>query len=469
MGEMANGTDMAIFDGLVDDDRRRVSLRTCVDEAVYQLELDRIFRRAWLFLGHESEIPEPGNFIARSMGEDPVILTRDGEGEVHVLLNVCRHRGAKVCRVDQGSTRNFECPYHGWTYGIGGQLVGVPVQQAMYDERFERQEYGLREARVEIHKGLIFATWDRDRPPLDDFLGGWGRLLDMMYKRTDAGIEVVGPPQRWVIRCNWKLPSEQFSGDAYHVGSAHRSLYDVGFGPSVRQYNDHPTWDVFARFAKDYDEVVARDGRLYPPGLDATLFEQVKRNLDPDQVELLRVGLGPGAHMVFPNFAALYIPQPSLDGKLSASMTFRTFNPRGVDLMEITSWTLAERDAPAEVKQAIQRTTAQNLGAGGVIEQDDSEMWVSIQQNLRGAAAASEFMDYSSSKTGTDKQGWSDDRQWDFWQRWLGYMTGGARGVHPAEGYAVIDRPAGTGIRVYVSDRAEGDGVEPAASVSRSA
>jgi len=451
MSATTDRTDQAIFAELVDDDRRRVSLQACADEAVYQMELDRIFRRTWLFLGHETEIPEPGNFVTRTMGEDPVVLTRDANGEVHVLLNVCRHRGAKVCRVDQGTARTFECPYHGWTYNVGGALVGVPVQQTMYDEAFARPDYGLRQARVEMHKGLIFATWDRERPPLDDFLGGWARLLDMMYKRTDAGIEVVGPPQRWVIRANWKLPSEQFSGDAYHVGSAHRSLYDVGFGPNVRRYHEHPTWDVFARYAKDYDEVVARDGRLYPPGLNAELFEQVARNLEPDQAELLRTGLGPGAHMVFPNFAALYIPQPALDGSLSASLTFRTFNPRGVDLVEITSWTLAERDAPAEMKQAIQRTTAQNLGAGGVIEQDDSEMWVSIQQNLRGAAARHEFLDYSSSKVGTDKQGWSDDRQWDFWQRWLGYMTAGARGVDPTAGYGTIDRPAGTGTRVYVS------------------
>jgi hypothetical protein len=153
--------------------------------------------------------------------------------------------------------------------------------------------------------------------------------------------------------------------------------------------------------------------------------------------------------MVFPNFAALFVPQPRLDGKLSSSMSFRTFNPRGHDTMEVTSWAIAERDATPEDKRLIQQTTIQNLGAAGVIEQDDSEMWVIVQENLRGTMSSRECFDYSSSKRVSGKPGWSDDRQWDFWQRWIGYMTDGATGIDPSKGYEVIDRPAGTGGRVY--------------------
>jgi hypothetical protein len=117
--------------------------------------------------------------------------------------------------------------------------------------------------------------------------------------------------------------------------------------------------------------------------------------------------------------------------------------------MEITSWTIAERDATPEHKRMIQETTIQNLGAAGVIEQDDSEMWVIIQQNLRGAVSREDFLDYSSSKRESGAPGWSDDRQWEFWQRWLGFMSAGARGVDPLQGYQTIDRPAGTAGRVY--------------------
>jgi phenylpropionate dioxygenase-like ring-hydroxylating dioxygenase large terminal subunit len=448
------GRSMVLADGssladLVQEESRRVALRACADPEVHQLELERIFKHTWLCLGHVSEIPTPGDFVTRTMGEDPVIVARDTDGTVAVSLNVCRHRGARVCRVDGGSARSFECPYHGWSYGRHGELIGVPLESYMYPDGFERGNYGLRRARVETYAGLIFATWDHDRLSLVEFLGGWGPLLDMMYKRTDGGVEVLGPPQRWVVKANWKLASEQFSGDAYHIGAAHRSLYDIGFGPSARQYSEHPTWDVFARCAADFDETVARDGRLYPPGLTAELFEQVPRNLDAKQAELLRTTLGPGAHMVFPNFAALFVPQPRLDGKLASSMTFRTFNPHGHDQMEILSWTIAERDATPEHKRLIQETTAQNLGAAGVIEQDDSEMWVIIQQNLRGAKSRDDFMDYSSSKRENGKPGWSDDRQWDFWQRWLGFMSEGQAGTDPNQGYQVIDRPAGTGVRVY--------------------
>ena len=111
--------------GLVDVDRGVVSREIFVSEEIYRQEQEQLFARAWLFIGHESQIPKPGDFIASSMGEESVILCRDSAGGIHVFLNSCRHRGMKVCRYDEGNAVEFQCPYHGWSYGTDGALVGA--------------------------------------------------------------------------------------------------------------------------------------------------------------------------------------------------------------------------------------------------------------------------------------------------------------------------------------------------------
>jgi nitrite reductase/ring-hydroxylating ferredoxin subunit len=112
--------------GLVDLEKGRISREIFVDEAIYAQEQERLFARAWLFVGHESQIPNPGDFFVSCMGEESVILCRDRAGQIHVFLNSCRHRGMKACRYDEGNTPVFTCPYHGWSYGTDGKLVGVP-------------------------------------------------------------------------------------------------------------------------------------------------------------------------------------------------------------------------------------------------------------------------------------------------------------------------------------------------------
>src|SRR6476660_7630340 len=120
--------------GLVDMATGQISREIFVNDEIYQEELERVFTRAWLFVGHESQIPNPGDFFVSSMGEESVILCRARAHKAHVFLNSCRHRGMKVCRYDEGNTVEFQCPYHGWSYATDGALVGVPFAKDAYGE-----------------------------------------------------------------------------------------------------------------------------------------------------------------------------------------------------------------------------------------------------------------------------------------------------------------------------------------------
>src|SRR6516164_10616402 len=146
---------------LVDVMAGRISREIFVNDEIYQEELERLFSRSWLFVGHESQIPNPGDFFVSRMGEESVILCRDRAGKVHVFLNSCRHRGMKVCRYDEGNTAVFTCPYHGWSYATDGRLVGVPYYKEAYHECLDRAQWGLIEvAQLATYKGSVWATWD---------------------------------------------------------------------------------------------------------------------------------------------------------------------------------------------------------------------------------------------------------------------------------------------------------------------
>src|SRR3954453_18778333 len=240
-------TTILPIDEMIDTGHGRISREIFVAPEFHRAELDKLFTRVWLFVGHESQIPNPGDYFVSGMGEESVILCRDRTGKVHVFLNSCRHRGMKVCRYDEGNTPVFTCPYHGWSYATDGRLVGVPYHREAYHEKLDRSQWGLIEvAQLCNYKGSIWATWDQNAPPFLEYLGDFTRYLDLQLDGWDgreAQAEVLCGVQKWMVPCNWKFPAENFTGDTYH-NISHRSVDLVGAGPSGRSRRDYAELNV---------------------------------------------------------------------------------------------------------------------------------------------------------------------------------------------------------------------------------
>src|SRR6266550_6119076 len=178
----------ADFAPMVDSERGLVDRRIFSNEEIYRLELEQIFARAWNFMAHDSQIPNPGDFFSTYIGEDRVIVVRDKAGNPQVLLNTCRHRGNAVCRAEEGHATSFMCTYHGWTYDLKGALVGVPGFKDYDHEDLKREEWGLiTAAQVDSYKGFVFATLDPEAVSLPDFLGDVGRIsIDLIAERGNV-------------------------------------------------------------------------------------------------------------------------------------------------------------------------------------------------------------------------------------------------------------------------------------------
>ncbi len=387
---MALATKYSLVNGLVDMEKGQISREIFVNEEIYQREQEQVFTRAWLFVGHESQIPKPGDYFVSCMGEESVILCRDREGQVHVFLNSCRHRGMKVCRYDEGNTPVFTCPYHGWSYATDGKLVGVPFYKDAYRGKLDKSMWGLVEvAQICNYKGAIWATWDESAPPFLEYLGDFKLFLDLSLDSWDGregGTEVLGGIQKWLIPCNWKFPAENFSGDSYH-NISHRSVDLVGIGPSGTGRRDMRELQMSRRLHVSLPErghqtgvyVLPGDASTPPAYQHAPIVSEYFRHCEEERRRRRgkwgRLIGSPGE--IFPN-TALHPRQPR---------SIAVWHPRGPHRTEVWRWYLVDRDSPPEVKDFLRLYYIRYSGPGGMTEQDDMENWNYAHAASRGIIA----------------------------------------------------------------------------------
>ncbi len=434
---LSDGTDLA---ALRDEEGRSLSGRLFSDAEIFELEQQRIFASTWIALAHESEIRRTGDYVVRRMGLDPVIVSRNQDDSVHVMLNSCAHRGMQLCRVDHGNAHTLVCPYHGWAYGLDGVLAGTPHEEEIYRGRLSRERYALKKARVEIFGGWIFANWNPEAPSLDATLGDHRWYMEMLLCRSDGGQEVLAPPQRFVVNANWKLIVENFSSDHGHIGTTHRSLVDVGLFPEVRGHSsttsNHNGHSMLHNPQLDHEPVSGgplEDLKAHPPAaMPSELVDQLKNHLNEEQIWVL-ANRYPTTGAIFPSMAwVVFAPFPAGD-QLSSVFTVRLFFPISPDRTEMLSFAVAERDASDEFKRLVLRATTFAFGPSGVFEADDLENWSGMQRSLGGVINRRRTHVYPAVREpdnsgwpgpGEIHQGtWSDAVQWNMYRKYFELMT----------------------------------------------
>ena len=208
-------------------DSFRVDGRAYTSERIFELEMDRIFGRTWVYVAHEDEIAKPGDYVTSYIGLRPVIVSQSEDGAINVLLNRCRHRAAAVCRMLKGNTRFFTCKYHGWSYATDGRLVTVSMERGAYPPSMDKSALGLFRVPVKSYRGLIFASMAEEGSSLAEHLGGAKRYLDLVLNRSPTGkIRLKRGTHRTVYQGNWKFQAEN-STDGYHGNFVHQSFWQI--------------------------------------------------------------------------------------------------------------------------------------------------------------------------------------------------------------------------------------------------
>ncbi|ETW92253.1 MAG: hypothetical protein ETSY1_44460 [Candidatus Entotheonella factor] len=367
---------------IIDERAAWVSRRAFLDPDVYEHEQQRVFRRCWLFLGHESQLLKPRDFFTTYMGEESVIVNRDRHGQLRAFLNTCRHRGMRVCRADRGNTAAFTCPYHAWTYDSTGALTGVPKFEEAYYGDLNKADWGLHPvAQVDTYKGLIFGTFDPEAEPLTDYLGDMAWYLDTILDRRAGGTELVCGVHKWIMKANWKVAADNNSGDWYHVYSAHGSIPKIltlpPEMPPIFHDNDqrvqiapHPGHAMVGLLADTPEGAVRGNMQSVRDYYLSTLPEAIER-LGPVRSRFMLI-----AGIVFPNF-----------GWIPGSQTIRQYHPRGPEKMEVWSYCLVDKEASEDIKEQMRRGYVRRFGPSGLFEQDDGENWSQVSASSRSSLA----------------------------------------------------------------------------------
>ena len=367
----------------------RVHRRVYTDPDLFELEMARIFGRAWLFVGHTSQVPAPGDYITTELGRQPVIMTRHSDGTVHVLLNRCTHRGAKVVNERRGHAQRLTCCYHGWSFDTDGKLATVPVPEGC-GAGFDKDAFGLACApRTGEYRGFVFASLAHRGPSFEDHIGPMKRNIDDLVDRApDGALSLDAGMHRYVYNGNWKLQVENVL-DSYHVPFGHASTVNKQGVQFARREGDQKGAAVIetekkqtAASWKDRKSFAAGNGHGWTSN---TSLDEGKRS-SPVYDEYKRVlaekaGAERAAEILTPRLHnSLVYPNMSIMG---LNIHVRVIKPIAVDRTEVNIYPIRLAGAPPEMNFANIRLLNVTHSAASFVQTDDLESFVRAQKGLQ--------------------------------------------------------------------------------------
>jgi len=407
-------------------------------EAIHRAEIERIFNRSWLYVGHESEVPMRGDFVRRTVGKRQLFFTRSRTtGEVRVFANSCRHRGATICRRDRGNAKTFQCFYHAWTYDTDGTLIGVPDEET-YGPAFDKSQYGLVEVpRMESYRGLVFASYDPDVEDLVDYLAGARAYIDAMMDAAEVAaafsangngssapedgwsgpLQVLRGTHQYGIKANWKLLVEN-SFDGYHLGPTHQTYFQflkdqkVDVSPSTGTMKLLGNGHAVIEYTGSWGRPIARWAEQFGDASRGQLEALRKKIIDE---------LGETGYRMAELNRNLFI-YPNLFVMDNNATALRVIEPTSPDYMDVSQHELAPRSEDPTVRKVRLESYVTFAGPGGLATPDDVEALESCQQ---GAASG---VDWSLLSRGyfSEEPPMSGELQMRvFWRRWQEQMLAG--------------------------------------------
>ena len=384
------------------------------DRELYAEEQERIFRGdTWTFLCLEAELPRPNTFRTASLGDMPVVVTRDRDGAIHAFENRCAHRGSLLCLKERGEAREIVCVYHNWTYDLEGKLTGVAFRRGIggkggmpADSRPD--QHGPRRLRVEIFAGLVFGTMSERVAPVEAYLGP--EIAAKVRRVMKAPAKLLGGYSQ-MLPGNWKLYMENVK-DSYHASLLHmffttfrlNRLSQKG-GLVISEGGDnHISYSMTADVAgKEYEQAGLRSAQA---GYSLEAPELLK------SIDEFGDGIGLQILSVFPGFVLQQIRN---------CLAVRRVVPHGLDRTELVWTCFGFVDDDAEMTELRMRQS-NLIGPSGLISMEDGAATGFVQRGIRAAGDKESFVEMGGSGTSSEESRVSEAAVRGFWKTYRRHM-----------------------------------------------
>lgn len=374
-------------------ERDRVHRNVYTDTAVFEREMRQVFGRAWLFVGHDSQAPEPGDYFTTTLAGRPVVMVRQPDRSMKVLYNRCGHRGALVAVGRTGRVRQFNCMYHGWTFATDGKLIHVPLESGYDGTAFDRcnPQYGMPELpAVDSYNGFVFARLVPDGPGLGDFLGGIRQILDHLTELSPCGsLTVMGSSFRTVYPCNWKIYLENLHDGVHprfvHSSSVAASRHVASEAPAGRSAFDDFAIGVIQANGQSFSAMDELEVRTFTHGHSDMRGFRKSPSTDPAVLELgkglaQRHGGDRAAEILARNWHNM-CAYPNLSIH-PGFLQLRVLTPLSVAETMVEIWAMRLDGAPDEIHHRTIAYANTVHSPTSIIKPDDLEAYKRVQRGL---------------------------------------------------------------------------------------